>query len=97
MLFDEIKVETTTYNDSLYVNVPQLTQHLTKAIYEFIRESNSLSHVVALSPLERAYIMGLIDGMQNVAITLRQGLDEHDIGTIDTIEELLERFKDVST
>lgn len=96
MLFDEIKVDTITQGDTLYVSVPQLATHLAKAVYEFAQGSAELAEIFPLGVGERAYVMGITEGMQNIVIMLKQANDEHRIGSIDTVEELLERFRDAS-
>lgn len=96
MLFDEIKVNTITDNDILYVNVPQLAAHLSQAIQEFVQGSAELAQIFPLGAAERAFIMGLTEGMQNIVIMLEQANDEHSIGNIDTVDELLEKFRDAS-
>ena len=96
MLFDEIKVDTVIDNDVLYVSVPQLAIHLAQAVEEFAQGSAELAQIFPLGAAERAFIMGITEGMQNIVIMLEQANDEHSIGSIDTVDELLEKFRDAS-
>ena len=96
MLFDDLEVDSINHNGSLYVNVPQLATHLAKAVRDFAHESSQLANIFPLDIRERAFIIGLIEGMENVVVMLKQANDEHSIGSIDTIDELLERFRDAS-
>jgi hypothetical protein len=93
MLFDEIKVDTITKDGELYVSVPQLASHLARAVQEFAIESRHLSLIAPLTAEESTFIMGLVNGMQNVVMMLSQGNSESKISNINTVEELLERFK----
>jgi hypothetical protein len=93
MLFDEINIDTITKNGELYVSVPQLASHLAKAVQAFAIESRQLSLIVPLTEEESTFIMGLVNGMQNVVMMLSQGNSESKISNINTVEELLERFK----
>lgn len=94
MLFDEINVDIITKDNELYVNVAQLANHLSKSISEFAHESSQLAKIFPLDVRERAFVVGLIEGMQSVTVMLKQADDEHTISNIHTIDEFLERLKD---
>lgn len=94
MIFDDLQINTLAYNDSLYVKVSDLAQHLSKAVSEFADETEALSHVVKLTEQEKTFIMGLINGMYNVVVMLTQSHEEHELTKINTIDELLEKFNE---
>lgn len=94
MIFDDLEINTLTYNDNLYVKVSDLAQHLSKAVNEFADETEALSHVVRLTEQEKTFIMGLINGMYNVVVMLTQSHEEHELTKINTIDELLEKFNE---
>lgn len=96
MLFDDLEIETLVKDDELYVRVSALAQHLSKAVHEFANESQALSHIVGLTEKEKAFIMGVVEGMYNVVVMLIQSYDEHELKQINTIEELLEKFDESS-
>ena len=92
MLFNEIKVDTIEKDGMIYINVPQLATHLSKAVREFAMEAAQLSEIVPPTKEESSFVWGLIEGMQNVVLLLTQGNNEAKIDTINTVEEFLERF-----
>ena len=94
MLFDDLKINHLVQDDHLYVRVSDLAQHLSKAIEEFADESEALSYLVKLTEKEKAFIMGLVNGMFNVVLMLTQSHDEHELKQINTIDELLEKFNE---
>lgn len=93
MLFDDIKVDNIIHNDMLYVNVSQLATHLAQATKRFALEASELAQTFGMTPQERVFILGLIHGMENTVTLLFQANDEYNISTIDTIEDLLEKFR----
>lgn len=97
MLFDELKVDTITHDDDLYINVLQLAEHLEKSISSFIFKSKQFNEIIPMTVPEHAFIMGVIEGMSTVSVLLEQGNNEYKIGSLDTIDDLLEKFKDVSS
>lgn len=97
MLFDELEVDTITHNDELYIGVSQLVKHLEGSISQFIAKSDQFHKIMPMNVPERAFIMGVIEGMSSVLVLLEQGNNEYKIGSLDTIDDLLERFKDVSS
>lgn len=94
MLFDDLKINTLVHEDELYVRVSDLSTHLSNAISEFADETEALSHIVGLTEKEKAFIMGLVNGMYNVILMLTQSHDEHELKQINTIDELLEKFNE---
>lgn len=93
MIFDEIEVKSYVHNEELYVNVDQFASHLEKAINGFSHQSYQISLVVNMSEQEKAFITGLIEGMGSVLFMLKHANDEHEIGTINTVEEFLNKLK----
>lgn len=94
MLFDDLKINTLVYDGQLYVRVSDLSEHLSRSVQEFVNESGVISHVVTLTEKEKAFIMGLANGMYNVILMLTQSNDEHKLREINTIDELLEKFNE---
>lgn len=94
MLFDDLKINNLVHDGMLYVRVSDLAEHLARSAQEFSDESEALSHLIRLTEKEKAFIMGLVNGMYNVIIMLTQSDDEHELRKINTIDELLEKFNE---
>jgi cell division protein ZapA (FtsZ GTPase activity inhibitor) len=94
MIFDDLEIDSLIHDGKLYVCVSDLKEHLSKAVHEFSNETEALSHVFKMTQREKAFVMGLINGMYNVVMMLTQSQDEYKLGQINTIDELLEKFND---
>jgi hypothetical protein len=94
MLFDDINVDTIKQDDELYVNVDQLYNHLAGSTEIFAQESAALAKEFGITREEKVFTMGLIQGMWSVVMMLQQAQDEHAFDSIETVEDLLQRFKD---
>lgn len=94
MIFDDLKIANIVDNGELYVRVSDLRQHISNSIDQFAADTEALSHVVRLTDEEKTFIIGLINGMFNIVSMLTQSHDEHKLGQINTIEELLEKFNE---
>ena len=92
MLFDEIKVNTITHDNELYVNVEQLYQHLAGSTQEFSKESYEMAQKFGITRDEKYFVTGLIQGMWSVVMMLRQGNQEFKFDSIETVEDLMESF-----
>lgn len=92
MLFDEIKIDTVTHNDELYVNVQQLFEHLAGSTEHFSQESAMLAKEFGITRDEKYFVMGMVQGMWSVVMMLRQGNQEFEFESVQTVDDLLERF-----
>ena len=94
VLFDEVKIDTKKINGELYVSVEQLWQHLTGSAEQFSLETAELAEKTGLITEEKYFIMGMIQGMMSVVSMLRLAQEESVFGEVDTIEDLLQKFKE---
>jgi hypothetical protein len=92
MLFDDIKVDTTIHNNELYVNVEQLHQHLTGSTELFSQEAYEMSKKFGITRDEKYFVQGLVQGMWSVVMMLKFGNQEHEFESVQTVDDLLERF-----
>lgn len=92
MLFDDLKVSTVIHNDELYVNVEQLYQHLAGSTHEFSREAYEMAQRIGITDEEKILIQGLIQGMWSVVMMLRFGNQEFEFESVQTVDDLLEKF-----
>lgn len=92
MLFDEIKVKTTTYNNELYVNVEQLYQHLAGSTQEFSKESYGMAQKFGITSDEKYFVIGMIQGMWSVVLMLKHGDQEFKFESIETVDDLVKKF-----
>lgn len=92
MLFDEIKIDTITHNDELYINVEQLYNHILGSTEIFSNETARLANLVGISRDEKYFTMGLIEGMWSVALMLGYGNKQYQFDSVNTVEDLLKRF-----
>lgn len=92
MLFDEIKIDTITQDNQLYVNVEQLLDHLAGSTETFSQETALLAKEFGITRDEKYFVTGLIQGMWSVVMMLRQGNQEFKFDSIETVEDLMESF-----
>jgi hypothetical protein len=92
MLFDEINIETITHNEDLYINVEQLLNHIVGSSEHFSHETAVLAKQFGITRDEKYFTMGLIQGMLSIAIMLRQGNHEFEFDSVETVEDLLQKF-----
>lgn len=92
MLFDDLKIKHMVNDGKLYVHVNDLSEHLKKSLDEFVHESEAISLIAPMTELEKTFVMGIVNGMHNVILMLRQSNDEYGLNEINTVEELLEKF-----
>jgi hypothetical protein len=92
MLFDEIKIDTITYNDQLYINVEQLHNHILGSAEIFSNETAELAKSFGISRDEKYFTLGLIEGMWSVALMLGYGNRQYELNSVNTVEDLLKRF-----
>ena len=94
MLFDEMNIDTIVEDDELYINVPQLLDHLVGSSEVFSQETAILAKEFGISRDEKYYSMGLIHGMLSVATMLKQGDQEFKFDSVETVEDLIKGFWD---
>ena len=92
MLFDEIKVNTVTSDNELYVNVEQLYQHLAGSTHEFSKECYEMAQRFGITRDEKYFIMGMVQGMWSVVMMLKHGDQEFKFESIETVDDLVEKF-----
>jgi hypothetical protein len=92
MLFDEIKIDTITHNDQLYINVEQLYNHILGSAEIFSNETVRLANAFGISRDEKYFTMGLVEGMWSVALMLGYGNKQYQFDSVNTVEDLLKRF-----
>lgn len=95
MLFDELEVETITNDGKLFVNAEQLSKHVKKSAQLFIDDSKAIDRVMPLSKEEISFVLGISEGMKSIFLMLVQAYEESELRDIETVEDILERFKDV--
>jgi hypothetical protein len=94
-LFNELSLKTITHDDELYLNVKDLSYHIVNALYGFALESKQLGAVRAYSSEESAFLMGIGEGMNSIALMLSQGgVEEEFHRNINTVEDLLNTLGD---
>lgn len=94
MLFDEISIDGKSIDGELYVNADQLWKHLTKSTEEFSKESVEVAKKFGMSVEEKCYVMGMIQGMMSVVSMLRLAQEESALSQVNTVEDLLQRFRE---
>jgi hypothetical protein len=92
MLFDDINVSTITHNNQLYVNVEELHQHLVGSTHEFSREAYEMAQKIGITEEEKILIHGLVQGMWSVVMMLRFGNQEFKFESVETVDDLLNKF-----
>lgn len=89
-MFSEMHIETISQDDRTYVDIHDLTEHLTRAMIGFARELQSFkpdNHQEAL------YSMGILAGMREIVLFLAQGALEEDFeNSVHTLDDLM-KFK----
>ena len=94
MLFDEIKIDSTNIDGELYVNVEQLRSHLLGSAQLFAEETVELSKTVKIIKEEKYFVMGMVEGMMSVVAMLSLAHEESAFDEVETVEDLLQRFKE---
>jgi hypothetical protein len=94
MIFDEIKIDSKIINEELYVNVDQLWKHLLGSSEQFSKESAEFDLKFGMSVEEKCFTMGMIQGIMTVVSILGLAQEESDFNQVNTVEDLLQRFKD---
>lgn len=92
MLFDEIKINTQTFDNELYVNVKQLLDHLVGSAQEFSEETRLVAEEFGITREEFYFTKGMVQGMLTVATVLKQGDTEHSFNKVSTVEDMFEEF-----
>ena len=92
MLFDEIKVNSITHNNELYVNVEQLYQHLAGSTQEFSKETYQMAQKFGITADEKYFVIGMVQGMWSVVLMLKHGDQEFKFESIETVDDLVKKF-----
>lgn len=95
MLFDDIMIDTEVIDGKLYVDVEQFRDHLIGSAEVFAEETKELAHLAGgLTVQEKYYSMGMVHGMWSIILMLRSATDEHKFEQIETVEDLLQKFRE---
>lgn len=92
MLFDEIKIDTITHDDQLYINVEQLYNHILGSVEIFSSETAQLAKILGMPRDEKYFVMGLVEGMWSIALMLGYGNKQYQFDSANTVEDLIKRF-----
>ena len=92
MLFDEIKIDTITHDDQLYINVEQLYNHILGSVELFSNETQQLAKILGMPRDEKYFVMGLVEGMWSIALMLGYGNKQFQFDSVNTVEDLIKRF-----
>ena len=60
----------------------------------FAQETTVLAKEFGITREEKVFTMGLIQGLWSVVMMLQQAQDEHAFDSIETVEDLLQKFRD---
>lgn len=94
MLFDEIKIDSMTIDGELYVNVEQLGMHLLGSAHQFAEETADIAKIAGITKEEKYLVMGMVQGMMSVASMLGLAQEESVFSEVETVDDLLQRFKE---
>ena len=94
MLFDEIKIDTITHDDELYINVEQLCNHILGSVEVFSNETAHLAKMFGMPRDEKYFAMGLVEGMWSIALMLGYGNKQFEFDSVKTVEDLIKKFWD---
>lgn len=92
VLFDEIKIDTHTVDNDLYVNVEQLLDHLLGCSEKFAEETQLLAKEFGITLEETFFTKGMIQGMLTVALMLKQANTEYSFEGVETVEDMFSEF-----
>jgi hypothetical protein len=94
MIFDDIHVDSLNINGVLYVNVEQLNTHLIGSANQFAEEAYELAQISGITKKEKYLVMGMVQGMMSVASILGIAQEESVFSEVETVDDLLQRFKE---
>lgn len=94
MIFDELEIDSVRQDGNIYVNADSLANHIIRAANQISHDASVMSSFVPIPAREKYYVMGILQGMSNVVMLLQQGNNESKIEDLNTIEDLLEKFRE---
>lgn len=88
-MFSDIHVRTVHHEGEDYVNILDLANHLTSAMFAFANEIVAEKEAGTINPLEYNFSVGIINGLREAALLLAQGgmelRIENEVNTIDDL------------
>jgi hypothetical protein len=89
-LFDELNIKHKMIDDDVWVNLPDLSDHLLSAVKKFVHGSFEESTVRPIGMIEQAFLRGIAEGMMSVISLLAQsGIEIEFSEKINTVEDLI--------
>jgi hypothetical protein len=89
-LLDDLNIKYQTVDDDIWVNLPDLSDHLLNAVKKFVHGSFKESTVGPVGIIEQAFLRGIAEGMMSVVTLLAQsGVEIEFSEKINTVEDLL--------
>jgi hypothetical protein len=89
-LFDELEIRYQTINDDIWVNLPDLSNHLLNATKNFVNSSFQESISRPMDVPEQVFMRGIAEGMMSVVTLLAQsGVEIEFSEKINTVGDFL--------
>jgi hypothetical protein len=89
-LLDELKIRYQTSDDGVWINLPDLSNHLLYSVQSFVNGVVHESSTRSVSPPEQFFMRGIAEGMMSVVTLLAQsGVEIEFHEKINTVEDLI--------